>query len=106
MPQSVKIDNLEHYQSTYENKLVDFAFKENVNRRFMVGEKMDKIEAVHTIMMSNKLCTNNCDLMEVIWREIKGKPHKKDQTRKDDLDYFNNYLHEDSYIFDWGEIEW
>lgn len=108
MPQSLKIQNIESYQKQFEEELLCFADRENVNKRFMLGEKYPTDKALHTIMMQEKMCPENCEMVDYIRDKISGELNNR---KIEDISPILYYIkvgkgtHED-YIFDWEEIQW
>lgn len=107
MPQSLDIVNLESYQDKYTQKLLTFAEKANLYKRFMVGSKQDKLEDLHTILLQKKLCPENCEVMDFIISKIKGEGTDKIIPEGSVTYYVKETSNkENPYIFDWNELEW
>lgn len=109
MPQSLKLQNIETYQEKFTHKLLDFASKENIYKRFLLGDKYKETEALYTILMQKKLCPQNCEMVDYIRDKISGAlNHKKVDAMKPltyyiKIDIENN---NNNYVFDWNEIQW
>lgn len=82
MAQSIKTQTVSTYKKKYEEKLLCFAEKENLKKRFGIGEKFSKDESLHTIIMNEVLCPKNCDILNFIEDIIRGdeEPLKEYQT--------------------------
>lgn len=108
MPQSIREKNIENYQKEFEDKLLSFGKSENIYHRFMVGKRQDKDKSLHTLMMHEKLCPLNCEMVEYIRDKIAGRLNERSMKKNKPLSYFIKVSAgaEDEYIFDWNEIEW
>jgi hypothetical protein len=77
MPQSINTISPEYYRDKYENRLLKFVEKENMWKRFMLGEKMDEGRFLQTFMMYDKTCPESCSMLDYIWDKIEGKLQDK-----------------------------
>lgn len=108
MPQSLKVENIESYKEEYDDKLICFADKEIMNKNFLLGIKLEEDEALHTIMMQEKLCPENCEMVDYIRDKISGELNNRKIDIMKPLSYFIKVDIEENgdYIFDWNEIQW
>lgn len=73
----------EDFASKYERKLLEYADREVMFERFMLGEKMDKTEALHTIIMAELFCTGDCEVENAIYKKINPELTEYIGCRKD-----------------------
>lgn len=73
MAQSLQTITPEKYRKSYEKVLLNQAKKENLNKRFLLGEGLDKDKFLHASMMYDVLCLDSCDMYNYVWQKIKGE---------------------------------
>lgn len=109
MPQSILVDNLQNRRNYFEDKIIKFAEKFQMDRRFQIGEPMRDSEMLHTLAFSELICTTNCDVIDLIDKKLRGEeiPCKKQPLHK----LINSCITEEKTCNDVvsdcvGEIEW
>lgn len=53
--------------------LLDLADEQYLKEHFLVGKELNKDKLKYNLLMKYVLCTSNCDVIEYIWKQIKGK---------------------------------
>lgn len=71
--QSIVINNLENKQDYFERRLLDLGDNLMMNKRFMIGEAVDRGEINFVKSFYKLLCTNNCELIDYVNKKIRGK---------------------------------
>ncbi len=83
MSHSINRLRRQDYAHKYEMKLLDFAEREVMFDRFMLGERMNKTEALHTIIMAEVFCVNDCATENAINKKIDLTLTKYSSCRED-----------------------
>jgi hypothetical protein len=62
----------ENYFDKFENDLLKHADLYYLNKKFGVGEDVNIEKVRHSQMFYNILCTDECELIDWVWKKING----------------------------------
>lgn len=62
----------ENYFDKFEQDLLNQADLLYLNKKFGIGKDVDKDKLRHSQMFHNILCTNECELIDWVWKKING----------------------------------
>jgi hypothetical protein len=102
----------ENYFDKFENNLLKYADLLYLNKKFGVGEDVDKDKVRHSQLFYNILCTDECELIDWVWKKINGDLEELDYSvnLKDFKIFETPYGHQDSdeisQCCDWAVNEW
>lgn len=102
----------ENYFDKFENDLLKYADLLYLNKKFGVGEDVDKDKVRHSQLFYNILCTDECELIEWVSKKINGDLENIDYKPilKDFKIYDIPFGTEDSCgiteCCNWAENEW
>lgn len=65
--------NQESYFDKFEQDLLKQADLLYLNKKFGVGEEINIDKVRHSQMFHNILCTDECELIEWVWKKINGE---------------------------------
>lgn len=102
----------ENYFDKFEQDLLNQADLLYLNKKFGIGKDVDKDKLRHSQMFHNILCTDECELIDWVWKKINGdlegidyKPVLKDfkiyetPFGQDDCDGITSCCN-------WADLEW
>ena len=61
------------YYKKHKEYLLDISNKEYINKYFLVGEKINKKEQQFSLIMTELLCTENCEIINYINDKLNGR---------------------------------
>jgi hypothetical protein len=102
----------ENYFDKFEKDLLNQADLLYLNKKFGVGDEVNMDKVRHSQMFHNILCTNECELIDWVWKKINGELEnlKYKHKLKDPRIYNHHFGHENSEEIteccDWAENEW
>lgn len=102
----------ENYFDKFENDLLKHADLYYLNKKFGVGDDVDMEKVRHAQMFHNILCTDECELIEWVWKKINGDLEGLEfkLTLKDFKIYDTPFGQEDcdkiTGCCDWAQNEW
>jgi hypothetical protein len=102
----------ENYFDKAESDLLKYADLLYLNKKFGIGEDVDKDKVRHSQLFYNILCTDECELIDWVWKKINGELENLEYRHKlKDPRIYNYYFgHNDSEgiteCCDWAENEW
>lgn len=70
--QSTYIKNRTTILNKINKELLFMADSQYLKEHFLVGNKLDKEKLKYTLLMQYVLCTDNCEIIEEIYKQIKG----------------------------------
>lgn len=74
---SLNIQSASNYYNIHLKNILDLSKKEYIRKYFRVGEKINEEEQMFSIIMTEFLCTNNCELLNYINDKLDGKLEPK-----------------------------
>jgi hypothetical protein len=103
----------EDYFDKFENDLIKSADLFYLNRKFGIGDgpNIDKLR--HSQMLHNILCTDECELIDWVWKKINGE--SEDTTHKIKMNDFqvydipfgiNELNNKTNECCNWAQLEW
>lgn len=102
----------EKYFDEFENNLLKYADLYYLNKKFGVGEDVNMEKVRHSQMFHNILCTDECELIDWVWKKINGDLEGLEYKLKlkDFKIYDTPFGQEDcdniSSCCDWAQNEW
>lgn len=71
--QSIYIKNRTTLLNKVNSALLIDADNQYLKEHFLVGNKLNKEKLKHNLLMKYVLCTSNCEIIEEIYKQIKGE---------------------------------
>jgi hypothetical protein len=71
--QSIYIKNRISLLNKINSDLLIDADNQYLKEHFLVGNGLDKEKLKHNLLMKYVLCTSNCEIIEEIYKQIKGE---------------------------------
>jgi hypothetical protein len=102
----------ENYFDKFEKDLLKQADLLYLNKKFGVGEEVNIDKVRHSQMFHNILCTDECELIDWVWKKINGELEDMDYKPilKDFKVYDSPFGQSDcdsiTECCDWAENEW
>lgn len=93
--QSILINNIENKRDYFQSRLLQLGDNLIMNKRFMIGEKVDRDEMNFVESFYSMLCTDNCELKDYINKKIQGKlgcDYNKDTKISDSIRQYHNKI--------------
>lgn len=109
--QQLEILDKEAYYNKAHEELLRQADLYYLQKNFALESNFDSKKMMHAQLYEQILCSENCELMEWIWKKIQGKLEPKRRRKKDfnilvedipDIN-INNFFNVES---NWEEIQW
>lgn len=100
------------YYKKHKEYLLDISNKEYINKYFLVGEKINKKEQQFSLIMTELLCTENCEIVNYINDKLSGKLEPKNQNSLDLVEKSNggNITYNITQVikeeFEWNNTSW
>lgn len=104
MSQSILEYNIENNYYKIKQDLMDFAEKENLKVKFMVGEGADRDRVRHTQMFREAIDTDNCEIIDYLNEKIKSCGTKK--CKKKSIEHCGDLEININYGEFWSTKEW
>jgi hypothetical protein len=102
----------ENYFDKFEKDLLKQADLLYLNKKFGIGKDVDKDKLRHSQMFHNILCTDECELIDWVWKKINGDLEGIDYkpVLKDFKIYETPFGQDDCSILtsccNWADLEW
>lgn len=108
---SLNTQSASNYYDKHLKNILDLSKKEYTRKYFRVGEKIDEEEQMFSSIMTEFLCTDNCELLNYINDKLEGKLEPKVRSLEMvDVDNGGNITYNITQVIresaKWNEVDW